>query len=140
MTNEFKKDYEKEQEIKALYERDKDAAIEQMKVFRESLSAKGEEYGFVYRLYSEACERGNEYIDISEPSEYHDEQALLDKLRKFGIERITFSSGWSSAIKSAWEFQRRGCRLEGLVEINSQYKAWDAEGYEKAYGYLFTIS
>ena len=94
-------------------------------------------FGFVYRLYKQMKDCGNEYIDLS--IAIHDEVKVLNTLRKYGIERFTFSSGWSSAVESAWIFQQNGCRLEGLIELNSIHKDWITGEREKVHGYLFSI-
>ena len=103
----------------------------------EILKTEDDDFGFAYRLYKQMKECGNEYIDLS--IAIHDEVGVLQTLRKYGVERFTFSSGWSSAVESAWIFQQNGCRLEGLIELNSIHKDWTTGEREKVHGYLFTI-
>ena len=43
---------------------------------------------------------------------------LVGCFRDFGVEHFTFSSTWSSAVKTAWLFKMNGCEVEGLVEVN----------------------
>lgn len=100
---------------------------------------KGDAYGRTYRLYREAKERGNEYIDLNEVIWDDKVAPLIGSLREYGIEKFTFSSGWSSAVETAWLFIQNGCHLEGIVEINGSHKAFMSDEYEKAHGYLFTI-
>ena len=110
------------------------------KAWEQELNAKGEAYGKVYRLYAEAQEVGNTYIDLHDCIWDKDVASLIDSLRTYGIEKFTFSSGWSSAVETAWLFTQQGCRVEGLVELNSQHKKIMTDEYEKAHGYLFSVN
>ena len=103
----------------------------------EILKTEDNDFGFAFRLYKQMKECGNEYIDLS--IAIHDEVGTLQTLRKYGFEHFTFSSGWSSAVESAWIFQQNGCRLEGLIELNSIHKDWTTGEREKVHGYLFSI-
>ena len=104
---------------------------------KEVLETEDADFGFAYRLYKQMKECGNDYIDLS--IAIHDEVGVLNILRKYGVEKFTFSSGWSSAVESAWIFQQNGCRLEGLVELNGLNKDWITNEREKVHGYLFSI-
>ena len=104
---------------------------------KEILETEDDDFGFAYRLYRQMKDCGNEYIDLS--IAIHDEVGVLQTLRKYGFEHFTFSSGWSSAVESAWIFQQNGCRLLGLIELNSIHKDWTTGEREKVHGYLFSI-
>ena len=82
----------------------------------------------IWSAYETAKDCGNEYLD------------LVACMKEYGIEAFTFSSTWSSAVETAWLFQKAGCTLAGLIEINSQHKAFMSDEYEKAHGYLFKIN
>lgn len=145
--NNFAEEYARETEIKAQYhEAEKAGNAEGQEAARmayheleEQIAAKGNPYARIYRLYSEAKERGNEYIDLNDTIWDEQVKPLIGSLREYGIEKFTFSSTWSSAVETAWLFTQNGCRLEGLVEINSRHKAFMSDEYEKAHGYLFSI-
>lgn len=111
-------------------------ACQDMRSFISEIKAKGDDYAYVFRLYQEMKEAGNNYVDLNN---VNDEVKVLNRLRACGIERFTFSSTWSSAVESAWIFQQNGCVLEGLIEINSQYTQWPSRKRQKAHGYLFKI-
>jgi hypothetical protein len=145
MKNNFAEEYRKEQEIRARYdaadsEAGKNDAREEHRAWATEVDAKGAGYARCFRSYREARDRDNEYIDISEVSDYRNEAELVETLRKVGITHFTFSSTWSGAVESAWEFQKAGCTLEGLVEINSQHRDYLTGEYEKRHGYLFRVN
>lgn len=103
------------------------------------IEAKGTAYARLYTRYESAQERGNAFIDWDEPVPDEDVANFVANLRKYGIEKFVFSSTWSSAVETAWLFQQNGCKLEGLVEINSRFKGICSEEYEKIHGYLFSL-
>lgn len=148
MTATFETYYQRHTLLRKIYDNAKENHRDEgMRIARENhaaltseIEAQGKSYAKVYRLYEEARERGNEYIDIKEANEYTDEARLIEMFRECGIERFTFSSTWSSAVKSAWEFTKNGCTLEGIIEINSPYKDFMSDEYEKTPAYIFKIN
>lgn len=112
-------------------------ARDKMQKHMAKIEEKGDAYAFVYRLYREMKECGNEHIDLHDA--IHDELKVLGMLKECGIKSFTFSSGWSSAVETAWIFQQNGCRLEGLIELNGTAKDWRTGEHEKVHGYLFRI-
>lgn len=94
----------------------------------------------IWRAYEAARDCGNEYLDLNDNISDEEVSELVARMKDYGIEAFTFSSTWSSAVETAWLFQQAGCTLAGLVEINSQYKAFMSNEYEKAHGYLFKLS
>lgn len=145
--NNFAEEYAREAAIKAQYheaekagsKEGQEAARDAYHELEEQIAVKGNSYARIYRLYSEAQDRGNEYIDLNDTIWDEQVKPLIGSLREYGIEKFTFSSTWSSAVETAWLFTQNGCGLEGLVEINSRHKAFMSEEYEKAHGYLFSI-
>ena len=93
----------------------------------------------LFNEYEVSRDSGNEHLDISEVVWDKDVADLVTAMRENGIEHFTFSSTWSSAVETAWLFQQNGCKLEGLIEINSHYTKWDSDEHEKAHGYLFRV-
>ena len=59
---------------------------------------------------------------------------LITCMRNLGFTEFTFSSTWSGAVETAWLFQKAGCILAGLVEIDGP------KNFEKAHGYLFRVN
>ena len=138
--------YTREAELERAYEAAKaagnEAGMEKARkeyqaMEKEVLETEDSDFGFAFRLYKQMKECGNEYIDLS--IAIHDEVGVLQTLRKYGFEHFTFSSGWSSAVESAWIFQQNGCRLLGLIELNSPHMNWFTGTREKVHGYLFSI-
>ena len=73
-------------------------------------------------MYEKARENQNMYIDFNEVIWDNEVQSIIKTLRDNGIEKFTFSSTWTSAVKIAWLFTQNGCTLEGLTEINEGYE------------------
>ena len=94
----------------------------------------------IWRAYETAKDCGNEYLDLNDTISDDAVEELVACMREYGIEAFTFSSTWSSAVETAWLFQKAGCHLAGLIEINSRYKAFMSDEYEKAHGYLFKVN
>ncbi len=140
MKNTFAEDWEKMKELrKACYaakesgdEGAQEAARSAYRKQRGEIEKKGAAYGRIYRAFAEAQKRGNDYIDFNEVIWDNQVAGLIESLREYGIEAFTFSSTWSSAVKTAWLFKENGCSLEGLVEINGDD--------EKAPAYLFRVN
>lgn len=105
----------------------------------ESISALGEAAPRIWREYETARENGNALLDINDVVWEKDVETLVKGLREFGIEQFTFSSGWSSAVDTAWLFQQNGCKLLGLVEINGNMDFLKGV-HQKLHGYLFSLS
>lgn len=78
-------------------------------------------FGAAY-FYSE--EAGNELINFGEVIWDYDIDEILENCRRFGITEFTISSTFSSLIVTIAEFQKKGCKLEGLIEINSRFDDW----------------
>ena len=146
--NELRNDYEAETRCERAYDEAKrnndengmNAAREAYQTWEKVIGAKDQTYINLYRLYRDAQKRGNELIDLSDVVWDNQVEPLIASFREYGIERFTFSSGWSSAVETAWLFTELGCKLEGLVEINGQTKAFMSDELKKVHGYLFSVN
>ena len=76
--------------------------------------------------YFYSIDAGNDLINFDEVIWDYDIDPILENCRRFGIEAFTISSTFSSLILTIAELQKRGCKLDGLVEINSRYDDWRA--------------
>ena len=145
MMNIFEEAYNKIQEAKKAYaaatnEAEQDAAralYKQVTTKLDGLSSTEQRIG---RAYETAKDCGNEYIDLNDAIRDEAVEGLVACMKEYGIEAFTFSSTWSSAVETAWLFQKAGCTLAGLLEINSQHKAFMSDEYEKVHGYLFKVN
>ncbi len=97
-------------------------------------------YSTLWRAYETSKDCGNEYLDISDNITDKLVEGLVACMREYGFTEFTFSSGWSSAVETAWLFQKEGCTLADLIEINGQHKDYRTKEYEKARGYLFKLN
>ena len=148
MKNTFAEDYAAYKSIEAAYdaaelkedEAGKEKAREDYRTWSAGIEAKGQDYTKIFRLYMDARKVGNTYIDLHDTIWDKDVKGLIEAMRALGVDHFTFSSTWSSAVETAWLFQKEGCSLEGLVEINSQHQAFMSNEYEKAHGYLFRVN
>ncbi len=145
MMNIFEETYKGIQDAKKAYEaaadkEGQDAARALYKKATASLEGMNGTELRIWRAYETARDCGNEYLDINDTVSDEAVESLITCMREYRIEAFTFSSTWSSAVETAWLFQKAGCTLAGLIEINSQHKAFMSDEYEKAHGYLFKIN
>ena len=143
--NIFEEAYKGIQEAKKAYEaaaskEGQDAARELYKKATAKLDSLSTVEQRIWRAYETSKDCGNVYLDINDTVSDEAVEDLIACMRDCGIEAFTFSSTWSSAVETAWLFQKAGCRLAGLIEINSRYKAFMSDEYEKAHGYLFKVN
>ena len=149
--NNFENFYNRIRDAKNAYdaartEDEKNAARSAYKAVWDELKELGNAACRLFNEYEVSRDSGNDYLDINdnisdeEVSVWDNEAAkLIEAMRQNGIERFTFSSGWSHAVETAWLFKEAGCTIEGLVEINSRYTGWNSDEHEKAHGYLFRV-
>lgn len=79
------------------------------------------EFFTVYTAYREAINNGNAYPDFTEGYTQEKTKLYVEVMRKNGVKRFTYSSSWTSSLRGAWEFERAGAKMEGVVEINTCY-------------------
>jgi len=142
--NAFENFYSRIRDAKNAYdaaktEDEKNAARAAYKAVWDELKELGTAACRLFREYETSRNSGNEYLDISEVVWDNEAPGLIAAMRENGIEKFTFSSGWSHAVETAWLFQEAGCALEGLVEIYSRYTQFGSDEHEKAHGYLFRV-
>lgn len=149
MNKQFELDYALEKQIYDSYHKAENAGDEEgmtkfRSMYREEfapyMKEKEEDYLLLYRIYKDARERGNQYIDFDEPYQYRDADHLFEILRKYEVERFTFSSGWSSAIETAWALTQKGCTLEGIVQINSRHTKIFSDERERIPAFIFKVN
>ena len=147
MDSSFEKNYAREQEIRRMHDAAQTQgsregmsdAVDAYQSFRNSIMAEGDIYARIYRLYSQARDRGNRYVDISDDTDAESAGKMADAFRRHGIEKFTYSSCWSGAARAAWQFIQHGCILEGMLEINGPHTEIGSDRHEKVYGYVFSV-
>ena len=94
-------------------------------------------FGAAY-LYS--LETGNDLPNYGKVIWDTDIDEILADCHKTGITEFTISSTFSSLIETIAEFQKRGCMMQGLVEINSWYeKDWNTGERKRIPAFLMKI-
>ena len=73
------------------------------------------------QAYIDSLEAGNDLPNYGEVIWDCDIEQIIADCRRTGITEFTISSTFSSLIETIAEFQKRGCLLKGLIEINSRY-------------------
>lgn len=145
MMNIFEEAYRGIQDAKKAYavatrEAEQDAARAIYKQATAKLDGLSSTEKRIWSAYETARDCGNEYLDLNDTIRDDEVENLVACIKEYGIKAFTFSSTWSSAVETAWLFQKAGCTLAGLIEINSQHKAFMSDEYEKAHGYLFILN
>lgn len=98
--------------------------------------------GWAYELfvkYRDAKSRKNSYIDFDNCPHEREIPALVDCLRACGVQHITVSSHWSSMVEQTWAFCQVGCKIEGMVEINSRGKDGSTGEPKKEPAFLLSV-
>lgn len=141
--NIFETTYAQMQELKKAYEAAGDEAGKEKvraghRALMEGIEGLGAAACRIWREYENARENGNARLDISDVVWEKDVESLISCMRENGISEFTFSSGWSSAVETAWLFTQNGCELAGLIEVNGSMNYFAGE-HEKKHGYLFRV-
>lgn len=113
--------------------------VEQDKAFEEFYGGfEGWEYEF-FNKYVDAKNRGNQHIDFGDIPEASEIPAFVDVLRKTGVKHFTVSSGWSGLVDRMWALCSSGCKIEGMVEIQSKHRNWKTKEYGKMPAFLLSV-
>ena len=141
--NIFETAYAQMQELKKSYEPAADEAGKEKaragyNALMEGIEGLGAAACRIWREYETARENGNACLDISEVVWEKDVESLISCMRENGISEFTFSSGWSSAVETAWLFTQNGCEVAGMAEVNGGMNHFAGER-EKKHGYLFRV-
>ncbi len=76
-------------------------------------------FGYAY-LYS--LEAGNEFPNFGDVIWDNDIKEIIENCKHFGINEFTISSTFSGLTNVIAQFIEHGCKLDGLVKINSRHK------------------
>lgn len=84
-------------------------------------------FGNAY-LYS--LEVGNEVPNFGDVIWDQDIEAIIENCKRFGITEFTISSTFSGLTNTIAQFIEFGCKLDGIVKINSCYKDYMTGKFE----------
>lgn len=122
----------------ATTEEEKDQLRAEYKELDARIREKGEGFAWVFRLYEESLEKENSRLDLGQDCIWDkDIPMLLKGLEDTEIKEFTFSSRWSSANETAFEFCKAGWKVTGMTLVNTYKKAFE-EGYAQEPAYIFT--
>lgn len=75
----------------------------------------------LFWAYRNSQRVGNELIDFSDAIWEADIEPTVTLLRNEGIREFTISSSFSSLITILAAFEKHGCTMNGLTEVNATY-------------------
>ena len=93
-------------------------------------------FGQAY-LYSR--DAGNDLPNFADTIWDDEIPAILDDCRRCGITEFTISSTFSGMVKTIAEFERHGCKLQGMTKINSMSKSWETGEPERIPAFKMTM-
>jgi hypothetical protein len=142
MTNIFEETYTKIQQIKTAFNNattddEREEARKEMKIITDSFKAKSLCVNRIMDEYEVSRDSGNEILNIRSFISENQVDEFISVLKDNGINEFTFSNSSTGALENAWKFQEAGYKLQGIIEINSEYKKFFSDEYEKIHAYLF---
>lgn len=142
MTNIFEETYTKIQQIKTAFNNattddEKREAIKEFSDITEEFKKKSRCLNRIMNDYEVSRDSGNEILNIRNSIHENQAEELIKALKDNGINEFTFSASSTEALENAWRFQEAGYKLQGIVEINAEYKKFFSDEYEKIHAYLF---
>lgn len=106
-----------------------------MKRIEELDAAQGKEITFeelgtnrtFYWAYRNSHEAETEILDFEDVIWEQDIPEIVENLRRFEIDRFTISCGMSSMAETIWAFEKNGCCLVGMTEVNTRFTDWEGK-------------
>ena len=90
--------------------------------------------------YTYSREADTEVLDFSDVIWEKDIPDILRACRRFEIGRFTISCGMSSMAETIWEFEKHGCRLIGMTQVNTRFDDWKTGARERKPAFLLDIT
>ena len=81
----------------------------------------------VFWAYRNSLEAETETLDFDDVIWEQDIPEIVESLRRFEINRFTISCGMSSMAETIWGFEKSGCCLIGMAEVNTRFKDWEGK-------------
>lgn len=85
----------------------------------------------IFWAYRECEETGNELINFSEVIWDKDVEAIIKTCNENEITEFTISSNFSGLITTLAAFEKLGCRMNGLTEVNARHTDWQTGEKER---------
>lgn len=85
----------------------------------------------LFWAYRYSREAGQECINFDDVIWDYDIEEIVKTLRDEGVTEFTISSTFSSLLTTIAEFTKKGCRLEGMTEVNSRFPSWGTNEYQR---------
>lgn len=76
----------------------------------------------MFWAYRKSKEAGNELIDFNDVIWGNDVEEIVKTCRENDIREFTISCQFSSLISTLAEFEKLGCKMFGLMQVNAPYK------------------
>jgi hypothetical protein len=78
-----------------------------------------------------SCFTYAEILDFDDVIWEQDIPGIVESLRRFGINRFTISCEMSSMSKTIWAFEKNGCCLIRMTEVNTRFTDWEGKSGRK---------
>lgn len=77
--------------------------------------------------YVNSINAKNDIIDFHDVIWERDVDEIVSVFEWYGITEFTISCTFTSLLEKIREFEKRGFKMDGLVEVNAQYTNWKGE-------------
>lgn len=94
--------------------------VEQLRKSGQSYEETGINRTF-YFAYWNSVAANTEIMDFDDVIWDKDVQPILENCKRFGIKEFTVSSTYSGVVETLDLFQNAGCKVVGLIKINSRH-------------------
>ena len=74
--------------------------------------------------YIHSHEANTETLDFEDVIWEQDIPGIIESCRRFEINRFTISCPMSSMAETIWAFEKNGCCLIGMTEVNTRFDDW----------------
>lgn len=101
--------------------------MKEIKIFEEIIASEGKtlkELGVnhtTFWAYLHSKEAGNELIDFNDVIWDKDIEAIVKTCKENEITEFTISTAMSGLIETLAEFEKHGCKMNGITYVNSRY-------------------
>ena len=80
-----------------------------------------------YWAYMNSREAETELLDFNDVIWEQDIPGIVESCRRFEINRFTISCGMSSMAETIWRFEKNGCCLIGMTQVNTRFTNWEGK-------------